>query len=94
MDILILDGWPFQAPKLLIPTQDIVSDHVAASGEICLWRADDASGEWMTLAGFIGRIEEWCEQQASGFRDEDAMLDAHLYFTGAGPVSQRSTSRR
>jgi len=82
MDILILDGWPFQAPKLLIPTQDIVSDHVAASGEICLWRADDASGQWMTLTGFMERIEEWCTQQASGFRDEDAMLDAHLYFTG------------
>ena len=83
MDILILDGWPFQPPKLLIPTKDIVSEHVAASGEFCLWRDDDASGQWMTLAGFLERIEEWCVQQASGFRAEDAMLDAHLYFTGA-----------
>lgn len=83
MDILILDGWPFQPPKLLIPAKDIVSEHVAASGEICLWRADDASGQWTTLEGFQERIEEWCAQQASGFRPEDAMLDAHLYFTGA-----------
>jgi molybdopterin/thiamine biosynthesis adenylyltransferase len=83
MEVVIQDGWPFRAPRLLIPSRDIVSDHVNALGEICLWRADDASGQWMTLEGFMTRIDEWCAQQAGGFRAEDAMLDAHLYFTGA-----------
>ena len=82
MDIVIQDGWPYRAPRLLIPSRDIVSDHVNAEGEICLWRGDDASGQWMTLHGFMARIDEWCAEQASGFRPEDAMLDAHLYFTG------------
>src|SRR5262249_45932024 len=65
-----------------IPGRDIVSDHVNAGGEICLWRPDDASTQWMTLDGFRKRIEEWCKQQADGFGREDATLDAHLYFTG------------
>lgn len=82
MEIRILDGWPFRAPKLLIPTKDIVSEHVAANGEICLWREDDASGQWMTVDGVLERVDEWCEQQLAGFRPEDAMLDAHLYFAG------------
>jgi hypothetical protein len=83
MVILIMDGWPFEPPKLLIPAKDIDSEHVAATGEICLWRADDASRQWITLQGFLERLDEWCTQQGSGFRPEDAMLDAHLYFTGA-----------
>jgi molybdopterin/thiamine biosynthesis adenylyltransferase len=82
MDVRIRDGWPFQAPRLLIPGADIVSDHVNAAGEICLWRPEDASGQWMTLAGFRERIEQWCSQQADGFGPEDALLDAHLSFTG------------
>ena len=82
MDVVFQDGWPFRAPRLVIPGRDIVSDHVNAEGEICLWRPDDASGQWMTVTGFRARIEEWCAQQSEGFGPQDAMLDAHLYFTG------------
>jgi molybdopterin/thiamine biosynthesis adenylyltransferase len=83
MEIVMQDGWPFRAPRLLIPNRDIVSDHVNAEGEICLWRPDDASGQWMTWAGFQDRIAQWCARQADGFDPQDALLDAHLYFTGA-----------
>src|SRR5207302_4463346 len=80
MQIAIQDGWPHQPPKLFVPSTDLVSDHVAADGEICLWQGDDASYAWVALDGFQRRIAEWCKQQAAGFRREDAMLDAHLYF--------------
>ena len=56
MDVVIQNGWPFRAPRLLIPSRDIVSHHVNAEGEVCLWRPDDASGQWMTLEGFMARI--------------------------------------
>ena len=82
MEIAIQDGWPHKPPKLFIMSKDLVSEHVAADGEICLWRPDDASYAWITLEGFQHRIAEWCEQRIVGFRPEDAMLDAHLYFRG------------
>lgn len=82
MQIAIQEGWPHEPPKLFIPSTDLVSEHVAADGEICLWRADDASYAWITLEGFQQRIAEWCERRAAGFRAEDAMLDAHVYFRG------------
>ena len=43
MQFAFQDGSPHQPPKLFIPGKDLVSEHVAADGEICLWRPDDAS---------------------------------------------------
>lgn len=80
MVVLIRDGFPFRWPKVLVKGGTIVSDHVSAGGEVCLFQPDDASGQWMTFAGLNARIDAWCDRQQTGFGDEDALLDAHLYF--------------
>jgi molybdopterin/thiamine biosynthesis adenylyltransferase len=41
---------------------------------------------WLTFADVQARIAAWAEHQKSGFRAEDAMLDAHLYFLEKSPA--------
>ena len=79
MEIEFRDGWPLRSPDLFI-AGEATEEHVNANGQICLWQPEDASGDWMTYEGFMGRIDEWARRREEGFSEEDAMLDAHLYF--------------
>jgi molybdopterin/thiamine biosynthesis adenylyltransferase len=78
MRIFFVDGWPFRNPKLHVDGLD--EWHLSASGEVCLWAPGAASGEWLTVKGFMRRIDEWVERARHGFRPEDFALDAHLSF--------------
>lgn len=78
MRILFRDGWPFRSPTLYVDGLD--EWHLSARGEVCLWASGAASGDWLTVDGFMGRIDEWVERAKSGFRPEDFALDAHLSF--------------
>lgn len=82
MRILFEDGWPYRPPKLFV--DGIVSEHAVTDGELCLYQPGDDSMSWLSFAAFQARIAEWIEQQKTGFRSEDAMLDAHLYFLKKG----------
>lgn len=82
MRIYFEDGWPFRNPRLFV--EGMVSEHVNAAGEVCLWQPGDTSGEWSTLVGFHTRIAEWVDHAQTGFRPEDIALDAHLYFANYG----------
>jgi molybdopterin/thiamine biosynthesis adenylyltransferase len=77
-------GWPFIPPSLFV--QGFASEHVNAKGEVCLWRKDDPSREWLTLDGIYGRIEAWCRKAREGFDPPDHALDAHRYFQDILPV--------
>jgi hypothetical protein len=78
MRIVFVDGWPFRNPKLYVDGLD--EWHLSAGGEICLWAPGAASGDWLTIDGFMHRVDEWAERAKQGFRPEDFALDAHLSF--------------
>lgn len=78
MRIVFADGWPFRNPHLFVDALD--EWHLSAGGDVCLWAPGAASGEWVTLAGYMGRIDEWVERTLNGFAPEDFALDAHLSF--------------
>jgi hypothetical protein len=78
MRIVFVDGWPFRNPHLLVDGLD--EWHLSAGGDICLWAPGAASGEWVTFAGYMRRIDEWAERTLNGFAPEDFALDAHLSF--------------
>jgi len=78
MRVEFIDGWPFRPPKLYVNGLD--EWHLSASGEVCLWTTGAASDQWLTLDGFLRRIDEWVERAKKGFRPEDFALDAHLSF--------------
>lgn len=80
MEIGFEDGWPYRPPKLYV--DGVLSEHAVRDGELCLYQPDEQSLGWLTLDGFLARIAEWVAQQAGGFRPEDDVLDAHLYFRG------------
>lgn len=82
MELLIQDGWPVRHPRIYV--QGLQLEHVNQDGEVCLWRDDDPTMDWVTLPGIHRRIEEWCSTASSGFREADRALDAHLYFRSAG----------
>lgn len=87
MRIVFVDGWPFRNPKLYVEGLD--QWHLSASGEVCLWAPGAASGDWLTVEGFMRRIDEWAECAKKGFRPEDFALDAHLTFkkTRSGAIA-------
>jgi hypothetical protein len=78
MRLVFQDGWPFLAPKIFV--YGILSEHVNSDGEVCLWTAGDSSLEWLTLDGIYDRIKLWTQRALHGFKEEDLVLDAHLYF--------------
>lgn len=78
MRLVFQDGWPFRAPKIFV--DGILSEHVNSKGEVCLWTVGDSSLEWLTLAGINVRIKLWIQRALQGFKEEDLVLDAHLYF--------------
>ena len=78
MRLRLKPGWPFIPPSLFV--QGFANEHVAANGEVCLWRGDDPSREWLTLEGMNTRIDAWCKKARGGFDPVDHALDAHRYF--------------
>jgi hypothetical protein len=78
MKIVFADGWPFRNPHLFVTGLD--QWHLSARGDVCLWAPGAASGDWLTVEGFMRRIDEWAEGAKSGFAPEDFALDAHLSF--------------
>jgi hypothetical protein len=78
MEVAINDGWPFRHPSLRV--DDLDEWHLSARGDVCLWATGAAGGEWLTWAGFVGRIDQWVQRAKSGFMPEDFALDAHLSF--------------
>jgi molybdopterin/thiamine biosynthesis adenylyltransferase len=78
MRIVFVDGWPFRNPHLFVKGLD--EWHLSAGGDVCLWATGAAGGEWLTLAGYKRRIDEWVERARRGFAPEDFALDAHLSF--------------
>ena len=79
MLIQFQNGWPYRPPKLYV--KGIDSDHAVTDGEVCLFQpGEDAIETWKTFADYSARIAEWAESSGDGFRAEDALLDAHLYY--------------
>ena len=78
MEIVIQPGWPFQPPVLLVPGLD--TSHSTAEGFVCLWQDGDFTTEWLTLEGLNGRIEDWCKEAQSRWKNDDLALDAFLNF--------------
>lgn len=78
MEIVFLDGWPFQHPRLIVEGLD--ADHAGANGEVCLWASGASSDQWLTWAGYRARIAEWASRARDGFQLEDFALDGHLSF--------------
>ena len=78
MRIRIEDGWPYRPPSLFV--KGIDSDHAVYDGELCLYQGGDDSMGWVTFAGYQERIASWVKAGAEGFRPEDELLDAHLFF--------------
>jgi molybdopterin/thiamine biosynthesis adenylyltransferase len=84
MRIEIRDGWPFIPPYVF--ARGLSADHVSARGIICLWRDDDPSMQWKTLAGLNQRLEQWVELARAGtFRPGDLALDSHVGFDSRAP---------
>jgi hypothetical protein len=78
MDIVFVDGWPFQHPRLIVEGLD--ADHVGADDQVCLWAAGARSDQWLTWDGYRARIAEWATRVRDGFQVEDFALDGHLSF--------------
>jgi hypothetical protein len=78
MSIVILDGWPFRPPALLV--DGLATNHSTPEGFVCLWRDDDASLRWATVAGMSQRIQEWCHDAQHGWDEYLLGADALLNF--------------
>lgn len=78
MDLVLVDGWPFEPPALVVKGLD--TNHSTLNGLVCLWREDDASLRWITVAGLFERIEEWCHDAQYGWDQLDLGRDARLNF--------------
>ena len=79
MDVVIRPGWPFQSPALLV--DGLNTNHSTPGGFVCLWQDGDPSGDWETVEGFFGRVDEWCENAKRGWDGDDLEGDAFLNFT-------------
>lgn len=78
MLVMLRDGWPFTSPVLLV--DGLHTNHLTVGGYVCLWHEGDSSGEWLTADGFIGRIDEWCDQAKNGWDRRGLARDAYLNF--------------
>ena len=78
MEIVIVAGWPFRPPALLVDGLD--TNHSTLGGFVCMWQDGDPSREWETVAGFFSRIEGWCENAEHGWEGNDLGYDAFLNF--------------
>lgn len=79
MRIGFQDGWPYRHPTLYV--KGIESDHAVTDGEVCLFQpGDSAIAAWQSFEAFCERIEEWAKASGEGFRPEDQLVDAHLFY--------------
>ena len=78
MRLVIRDGWPVVFPYLF--AEGLHTNHVTASGYVCLWHEGDGSQEWVTLDGFYGRLSHWCDTAQNGWDPVGLARDAYLNF--------------
>ena len=78
MDVVIAPGWPFQPPAVFV--QGLKTNHSTLGGLVCMWQEEDFSRQWTTLEGLFSRIEEWCQNAKSGWKDDELEYDAFLNF--------------
>lgn len=81
---VVRDGWPFTSPVLLV--EGLHTSHLTVGGYVCLWRDGDASGDWLTVDGFLARIDHWCDQAKNGWDRRGLARDAYLNFTRKHPA--------
>ena len=84
MEILFDPGWPYRPPRVFV--QGLDTNHSTLDGFVCLWRDGELSGEWETLDGLFGRVEDWCRRAKGGWQDDDLPFDAYLNFKLKWPV--------
>lgn len=83
MRIVFVDGWPFRNPHLYVDGLD--EWHLSSGGDVCLWTTGATPSEWLTVKGYMNRIDQWAKGAKSGFAPEDFALDAHLSFSKLRP---------
>ena len=83
MDVVIMPGWPFRPPALFVP--GLSTNHATADGFVCMWQDGDGSLEWETFAGFLERVQSWCQHAKQGWRNDDLQADAYLNFRYKAP---------
>ena len=79
MIVRLARGWPYVPPEVFV--DGLHTSHVTAGGFVCLWREGDASFAWRTVDDLISRIEEWCRNAESGWRDDALAEDAYLNYS-------------
>ena len=84
MDIVLDPGWPYRPPRVFVHGVD--TNHLTLDGFVCLWRDGDLSGEWETVDGLFGRVEDWCRRAKNGWQDDDLPFDAYLNFKLKWPL--------
>ena len=78
MDVVIAPGWPFQPPAVFV--QGLNTNHYTLAGLVCMWQDGDFSRQWTSVEGLFSRIDEWCEDAKSGWKDDNLEHDAYLNF--------------
>ena len=78
MRLVIRDGWPVVFPYLF--AEGLHTNHLTASGYVCLWHEGDGSQEWVTLDGLYGRLAQWCDAAQNGWDPVGLARDAYLNF--------------
>jgi len=79
MLVMVRDGWPFTSPVVFV--DGLHTNHLTVGGYVCLWHDGDASGDWLTVEGFLARVDEWCDQAKNGWDRRGLARDAFLNFT-------------
>lgn len=77
MTLRFQPSWPYLPPLLDVP--GITAWH-ADQERLCLWRADDSSQRWATLAGLHARIEEWVADAAGSFAAVENARNPEIYW--------------
>ena len=78
MRLVIRDGWPVVFPYLF--AEGLHTNHLTASGYVCLWHEGDGSQAWVTLDGVYSRLAQWCDAAQNGWDPEGLARDAYLNF--------------
>ncbi len=79
MRICLRDGWPFVFPVLF--AEGLHTNHLTEDGFVCMWHEGVISDEWLTVEGFFGRIDDWCDKAKNGWDEAGLARDAYLNFT-------------
>ena len=84
MEIVFDPGWPYRPPRVFV--QGLDTNHSTLDGFVCLWQDGNLSGEWVTVDGLFGRVEDWCRRARGGWQDDDLPFDAYLNFKLKWPL--------